>query len=167
MHGEAAPLGLVPFLSFCFSIIAAVMAIDMYRLLRTGEFGRTWRLLIIASVMLALLQVLRMAETLEFQPIDISRLVQIVELCFIMTLAYAFYLQRKLFTNATTSSRRSTDNVNTKTTADEAEYSLQSNYYNSYEEGRDDDYSDHMAEDAPIEEWPDTSALEAPETSKH
>ena len=92
-----APLGLLSFLSFVFSVIAAVSAIDMYKLLRTGEFGKTWRLLIIASVMLALLQVLRMAEVLNFRPVQEAHLAQIVELCFIMSLAYAFYLQRKLF----------------------------------------------------------------------
>lgn len=92
-----APLGLLSFLSFAFSVIAAVLAIDMYKLLRTGEFGKTWRLLITASVMLALLQVLRMAEALRFRPIVEAHLSEIVELCFVMSLAYAFYLQRKLF----------------------------------------------------------------------
>jgi len=92
-----APLGLLSFLSFAFSVIAAVLAIDMYKLLRTGEFGKTWRLLITASVMLALLQVLRMAEILNFRPIVEAHLSEIVELCFVMSLAYAFYVQRKLF----------------------------------------------------------------------
>lgn len=100
MNGvQDAPLGLLSFLSFAFSIIAAVSAIDMYKLLRTGEFGKTWRLLIIASVMLALLQVLRMAEVLNFRPVREAHLAQIVELCFIMSLAYAFYVQRKLFSH--------------------------------------------------------------------
>lgn len=93
-----APLGALSFLSFGLSVIAAVLAIDMYRLLRTGEFGQTWRLLIIASVMMALLQVLRMAEVFEFDSLIEERLAQIVELCFIITLAYAFYCQRKVFT---------------------------------------------------------------------
>lgn len=100
MNGvQDAPLGLLSFLSFAFSIIAAVSAIDMYKLLRTGEFGKTWRLLIIASVMLALLQVLRMAEVLNLRPVREAHLAQIVELCFIMSLAYAFYVQRKLFSH--------------------------------------------------------------------
>lgn len=94
------PLGLLTFLSFGFSIIAAVLAIDMYKLLRSGGFERTWRLLIIASVMLVLLQVLRMAEVLHFEAIDEDRLAQIVELCFVITLAYAFYNQRNVFTRA-------------------------------------------------------------------
>jgi hypothetical protein len=63
--GESgAYLGLLSFLSFGFSVIAAVLAIDMYTLLRTGEMGKTWRVLIIASVMFALAQVIRMAELL-------------------------------------------------------------------------------------------------------
>lgn len=96
--GES-PLGLLSFLSFAFSVIAAVLAIDMYKLLRTGGFGKTWRVLITASVMLALLQVLRMAEILNFRAIEEAHLGQIVELCFVMTLAYAFYCQRQVFSN--------------------------------------------------------------------
>lgn len=94
------PLGLLTFLSFGFSIIAAVLAIDMYKLLRSGGFGRTWRLLITASVILVLLQVLRMAEVLNFNPIIEERLAQIVELCFVITLAFAFYNQRNVFAQA-------------------------------------------------------------------
>lgn len=93
------PLGLLTFLSFGFSIIAAVLAIDMYKLLRTGGFGRTWRLLIIASVMFVLLQVLRLGEVLNFEAVTEAHLAQIVELCFVITLAYAFYNQRKAFTD--------------------------------------------------------------------
>lgn len=96
ISGYDAPLGLISFLTFGFSIIAAVLAIDMYKLLRTGEFGKTWRLLIIATVMLALLQVLRMAEIVtQFEVL--SHLSQIVELCFVMALAFAFYHQRRVF----------------------------------------------------------------------
>lgn len=96
---DASPLGLLSFLSFAFSVIAAVLAIDMYKLLRTGEFGKTWRLLIIASVMFALLQMLRMAEILNWRAIDVSHLAQVVELVFVISLAYAFYLQRSAFTH--------------------------------------------------------------------
>jgi hypothetical protein len=92
-------LGLLTFLSFGFSVIASVLAIDMYKLLRTGEFGKPWRLLIIASVMLTLIQVLRMAEVLNWRGFDEARLAEIVQLCFVMTLAYAFFRQRKIFTS--------------------------------------------------------------------
>lgn len=93
------PFGLLSFLSFGISIIAAVLAIDMYKLLRTGEFGKTWRTLIIASVMFALLQVLRMARVFDIGSLTITHLAEIVELCFAITLAYAFYSQRKVFTH--------------------------------------------------------------------
>jgi hypothetical protein len=98
MNGSAdASLGLLSFLSFGVSVIAAVLAIDMYKLLRTGEFGKPWRLLIIASVMLVLLQVLKMVEVLNWRGFEEAHLAEIVQLCFVMTLAYAFYRQRKIF----------------------------------------------------------------------
>lgn len=91
-------IGLLSFLSFAFSIIAAVLAIDMYRLLRAGEYGKTWRVLIITSVMFALLQALRLAEFFNMHALDVEDLSQIVELAFVMSLAYTFYLQRQVFT---------------------------------------------------------------------
>jgi hypothetical protein len=100
MNGSAdASLGLLSFLSFGISVIAAVLAIDMYKLLRTGEFGKPWRLLIIASVMLVLLQVLKMVEVLNWRGFEEAHLGEIVQLCFVMTLAYAFYRQRKIFSS--------------------------------------------------------------------
>lgn len=106
ISGGETSLGLLSFSSFTLSVIAAVLAIDMYTLLRTGEFGHTWRVLIIASVMFALLQALRMAEALNWR-IASHGLSQIVELMFALALAYAFYLQRRAFTHAAT--RRGTD----------------------------------------------------------
>jgi hypothetical protein len=91
-------IGLLSFLSFAFSVVAAVLAIDMYALLRTGQFGKTWRVLIIASVMFALMQALRMGELLNLEALNRYHLSQIVELMFVMSLAYAFYLQRSVFT---------------------------------------------------------------------
>ena len=167
MQGEASPLGLLSFLSFCFSIIGAVLAIDMYRLLRTGEYGRTWRLLIIATVIFALLQVLRLAETLEFRPVDISKLVQIVELCFVISLAYAFYLQRKLFTNAITSSRRRTDKdyLDENEAGDDEEYSPAK--YGAYEADEHENGPASFRDDTAIDEWPETAAaLETHQASK-
>jgi hypothetical protein len=90
---------LLSFFSFSFSVIAAVLAIDMYTLLRTGELGKTWRILIIASVMFALAQVVRMAELLNWRMSEYG-LSQIVELVFVLALAYAFFLQRQTFTQA-------------------------------------------------------------------
>lgn len=89
-------LGLFNFLTFGISIIAAVLAIDMYALLRTGQFAQTWRILIVASVLFVLLQVLRMCEILLDLPM-LQELSQIVRLIFAIALAYAFYRQRALY----------------------------------------------------------------------
>jgi len=93
-------LGLLSFLTFGLSIIAAVLAIDMYTLLRTGQFGSSWRVMIIASVIFVLVQVLRLAEILHWEAFQVYALTQIVELVFVMSLAYAFFLQRRAFNGA-------------------------------------------------------------------
>ena len=94
---DGSVVGLMSFLSFAFSVMAAVLAIDMYKLLRTGQFGKTWRVLIIATVMFALMQALRLAEVLKFQTFRDFHLSEVVELMFVISLAYAFYLQRSVF----------------------------------------------------------------------
>ncbi len=85
------------FLSFGFSLIAAVLAIDMYKLSRTGQFGASWRVLITATVIYALLQASHLAETVN---IGFAKMSHVVELIFVLALAYSFYLQRQLFRNA-------------------------------------------------------------------
>lgn len=92
----AAYIGVLNFLTFGISIIAAVLAIDMYRLLRVSESGRTWRILIIASVLFVFLQVLQIAETMLQLEIA-NQLSQIVALIFVIALAYAFYRQRAIY----------------------------------------------------------------------
>jgi len=84
------------FLTFGFSIIAAVLAIDMYALLRTGQFGRTWRILIVASVIFVMLQVLQMSGGL-FNPGVAQKLSQVTEFMFVIALTYAFYRQRQVY----------------------------------------------------------------------
>src|SRR5690349_8020865 len=88
---------ILSFISFCISVIAAVIAIDMYRLLRTGQFGASWRVLIIASVMFALLHALRFGEHFDFTPWTTFHLSDVVEFVFVIALAYAFFLQRQTF----------------------------------------------------------------------
>jgi hypothetical protein len=90
-------MGLIPFLAFGISVIAAVVAIDMYKLLRTGEIGASWRVLIIASVIFALTQALRLAGLTTWGGIEMHNLSEIADLIFVMALAYAFYLQRRVF----------------------------------------------------------------------
>lgn len=93
--------GVFSFFTFALSVIAAVMAIDMYALLRTGEFGKTWRVLIIASVMLALSQALRVAGLLNWKIIQQTHLAEVAQMAFVIMLAYAFHLQRTAFANRT------------------------------------------------------------------
>jgi hypothetical protein len=84
------------FLSFGLSIVAAVLAIDMYKLSRTGQFGASWRVLITASVIYALLQ----ASHLAAQSVAaFGKFSHIVELIFVLALTYSFYLQRRNFLN--------------------------------------------------------------------
>jgi hypothetical protein len=88
--------GILNFLTFVLSIIGAVLAIDMYGLMRVGQSGRTWRILVIASVLFVLLQVLRMIET--FLHLEIANeLSQIATLIFAIAFAYAFYRQRAVY----------------------------------------------------------------------
>jgi hypothetical protein len=91
--------GVLAFFSFAGSVVAAVLAIDMYALSRTGEFGPTWRVLIIAAVMFALVQALRMVTFFDWAALERYGLSQIVELMFALCLAYAFYLQRRAFSS--------------------------------------------------------------------
>lgn len=108
-NGSGNTVGLLSFAAFAFSVIAAVVAIDMFALLRTGEFGRSWRVLIIASVIFALTQALRLGEALNFRNMGERPLSQIGDLMFVMALAYALYLQRQVFTRTTRLRRRRDD----------------------------------------------------------
>ena len=109
MADSGGSVGFLTFGAWVFSVIAAVMAIDMYSLLRTGEFGRSWRVIIIASVILALTLGLRLGEIVNFQGMEHANLSQIGSLMFVMALAYAIFLQRQVFTKASTLRRRIAD----------------------------------------------------------
>ena len=101
MSGDSGTyVGVGAFLAFGISVIAAVVAIDMYKLLRTGEFGASWRILIIASVIFALVQALRLAELFNWGGLQRQQLSEVADLLFVLSLAYAFYLQRRAFTHA-------------------------------------------------------------------
>ena len=151
MNGyQDAPLGLLSFLSFAFSVIAAVLAIDMFKLLRTGGFGKTWRLLITASVMLVLLQVLRMAQVLNFRPVKEAHLAQIVELCFIMSLAYAFYVQRQVFNHEHKSSLEDDETEDIQNEDDESDADSDSS---SDLDFNSDSESETAEDSAPLKNW--------------
>ena len=90
---------------FLLSVGAAALAINLYSLLRTGEFGASWRVLIIASVLFALLQAVKLAEVTGVPYAAEMNLSSVVELVFVLALAYAFWLQRQVFTEARRTSR--------------------------------------------------------------
>lgn len=94
---NAAYVQLLTLLSFSISVVAAVLAIDMYRLLRTAAIGHSWRILCIASVLFAFTLALRMAEYFGWGELNIFELSRFSEAMFVFALAYAFYLQRKTF----------------------------------------------------------------------
>jgi len=87
---------------FCFllSVGASFIAINLYSLLRTGQFGASWRVLIIASVLFSLGQAVELAEMSGVPYAHEMRLSSIVDLIFVLALAYAFHLQRQVFSEA-------------------------------------------------------------------
>jgi predicted RND superfamily exporter protein len=87
---------------FCvvLSVGAAGMAINLYSLLRTGQIGASWRVLIIASVLFALMQTVKMAEVLGVPYATSMHLSSVIELVFVLALAYAIYLQRQVFSES-------------------------------------------------------------------
>ncbi len=97
---NAASVQLLTLISFAISVGAAVLAIDTYRLLRTGEVGHSWRILIIASVLFAFTLALRLAENFDWNGFGHLHLSRVGELLFVSALAYAFYMQRRAFTQA-------------------------------------------------------------------
>ena len=96
---NAAYLQLLTLISFSVSVVAAVLAIDMYRLLRTAEVGYSWRILCIASVLFAFTLALRLAEHFQWGGLHVYELSRISETMFVFALAYAFYLQRRAFSH--------------------------------------------------------------------
>ena len=99
--------------SFFTSIGAAVLAINLYPLLRVGRNGASWRVLIIAAVLFALMQALHFCEVIGVPYMSAWRLSSIVQMVFGLALAYAFFLQRQVFIEtqheARTQKRRKSD----------------------------------------------------------
>ncbi len=92
---------------FCFllSVGAAAIAINLYSLLRTGRIGASWRVLIIASVLFSLFQAVKLAEVSGVPYAQSMHLSSIIELVFVLALAYAFWLQRLVFSEASGAAR--------------------------------------------------------------
>lgn len=102
-------VGFFAFLSFAISVGAAALAINLYALLRTGQTGASWRILIIASVMFAGVQAMRLLEIVGVPELGEWHLSSIIELAFVLALAYAFWLQRQVFAGENRRDRRQTD----------------------------------------------------------
>ena len=86
--------------SFVLGIGAAVLAIHLYPLLRVGRSGASWRVLIIAAVLFALMQALHFCEIVGLPYARAMQLSSVVQLVFGLALAYAFWLQRQVFIEA-------------------------------------------------------------------
>jgi hypothetical protein len=89
---------LYPFISlvsFVVAVVAAVWAIELYRLLRAGEGGHAWRVLIIASAVFAVQQLYAIGRGLGY--FEFAGVAEITEVVFVTLLAYAFYTQRRAF----------------------------------------------------------------------
>ena len=86
--------------SFITSVGAAVLAINLYPLLRVGRNGESWRVLIIAAVLFALMQALHFCEIIGVPYMSSLRLSSIIQMVFGLALAYAFFLQRQVFIEA-------------------------------------------------------------------
>jgi hypothetical protein len=99
MNATFSYVGITALLSFFISVGAAVFAINLYSLLRTGRVGASWRVLIIATVMFALGQAVRLAEIFGVPLASDLHLSSVIELAFVISLLYAFYLQRQVFEN--------------------------------------------------------------------
>lgn len=89
-------IAVAAFLSFALSVGAAAFAINLYSLLRTGRLGASWRVLIIASVLFALLQAIKLLESVS-PTANEMHISSVVEVVFVLALAYAFWLQRQVF----------------------------------------------------------------------
>ncbi|RYG61031.1 hypothetical protein EON80_24235 [bacterium] len=87
-------------LCFLLSVGASALAINLYKLLRTGQIGASWRVLITASVLFSLIQAVKLAEVCGVPYAATLHLSSIIELVFVLALAYAFFLQRQVFTEA-------------------------------------------------------------------
>lgn len=111
---------------FCFllSVGAAVIAINLYSLLRTGQLGASWRVLIIASVLFALFQAVKLAEVCGVPYAQSLHLSSIIELVFVLALAYAFWLQRLVFSEASHAARDHNSREEESETEDEAVVSV-------------------------------------------
>lgn len=86
---------IVQALTFFVAIFATVWAVELHNLLKTGEVGKTWRVVTIATILFAVIEVIKFAELFQYFPV--LHIHEYLELPFIFLLAIACYMQRKAF----------------------------------------------------------------------
>lgn len=95
MHVSTAILSL---LTFFIAIFAVVLAFQLHALLRTGAIGHTWKIIIVASVVYGIGELLRFGEVWELvEPEVFLAGENATRLVFIALLAWALYVQRQAF----------------------------------------------------------------------
>ncbi|MBI3920181.1 MAG: hypothetical protein HY318_02090 [Armatimonadetes bacterium] len=95
MQTTTYPLLIVQALTFIAAIFATIWAIELYSLLKTGEVGKTWRVVVIATLLFAVSEIEKFGETYQYLPT--LNLHEYLDLPFILLLAIACYMQRKAF----------------------------------------------------------------------
>ncbi len=81
--------------SFVITVVAALWAVELYRLLRAGEGGKAWRVLVFATVAFAVHELYTIGRGLGI--CEFGGIAEITELFFVILLAYAIYTQRQSF----------------------------------------------------------------------
>ncbi|MCS6862366.1 MAG: hypothetical protein NZT92_18845 [Abditibacteriales bacterium] len=82
-------------ISFFVAMVAAVWAVEMYRLLRAGEGGKAWRVLVVASVVFAVHELYALGRSTGI--FQFEGIAEATGMMFAALLAYAFYTQRRAF----------------------------------------------------------------------
>ncbi len=90
-HSEA----LVALVAFVFSLLAAIWALELYQLLRTGAIGKSWRVFIVAALVFMVHEVTHMVRI--FGAFDDLGMYEATKLIFVALMAYGFYAQRRVF----------------------------------------------------------------------
>ncbi len=82
-------------LTFITAAFCAIVAAQLYLLLKTGEVGKTWRFLIMAVLLFALHSAIGFLQTIgaQYPPI----LYEGTKFAVILCLAWAFYIQLRIF----------------------------------------------------------------------
>lgn len=81
--------------SFIVSLLAAIWALELYQLLRTGAIGKSWKILIAAALVFMVHEVTNIVRI--FGSFGDFGLYDATKLLFVLLLAWGFYAQRHVF----------------------------------------------------------------------